>query len=862
MIRFSRMNVHNKLAVALVGAALLAFSVASTVLLFYESFTQEQRARQAMEPYARLVTVGAETAVAFKDAVRAQEILDTLRANPQILEAAIVLPDGGALAGYSLLPKTSLHPHLSDGIYLFGNNAELVLTLQDGAHFHLVMSLDEFNRQTRSILLLFAAGVVVLLVLVTVGLMVALQRSLVRPVANLAASIEQVNTQADYNQHVPAEGADEVARLGRSFNAMMAVIRERDNELRSLTAFQRTILDSVAYGIISATPDGVVTTFNPAAERLLGYTADEVVGKQTPECWHDAAEIARYAEQLSAELGEPIAPGFGVFTARPSRNLPEEREWTFIRKDGTHLTVQLSVSALHDKEGRITGFVGLTYDLTERRRDQRQLQLLAYALDKVKETILLMGENDPDFFYVNQSAANTLGYSREEMMGGLCVYDIAPDWNPEVWAQFWPELCRRRQMQFEARLQTRDGRIFPSEVTGNYFEFDGKIYNLAICRDISERKEVEKVLTNYAAIVESTDDAIVGKTLEGIITSWNRGAERMFGYRADEVVGQSIVFLIPADRRSEEQEILQKIRRGESVVHYETVRQCKDGRLIDVSVTVSPLKNLQGEIVGASKIARDITERKKAEEELRRHREHLEELVSERTAQLEIANKELEAFSYSVSHDLRTPLRAIDGFSRLLATKYASKLDDEAQRLIHVVRDNSARMSQLIDDILAFSRIGRGEMHMVPVDMRQLVEAVWLDLEPLRANRNISFDLQVLPPAQGDAALLRQVWTNLLSNALKFTGHKASAHIEIGGGAEGDGNTYYIKDDGAGFDQNYAHKLFGVFQRLHALDEFEGTGIGLAIVKRIVTRHGGAVSGEGRVGEGAVFRFTLPKSEV
>jgi len=743
MIRFSRMNIHNKLAVALVGAALLAFAVASMALLFYESFTQEQRARQAMEPYARLVTVGTETAVAFKDAARAQEILDTLRSNPQILEAAIILQDGVALAGYSIAPKASFHPYSSrtDGIYLFDNNAELVQNLQDGAHFHLVMSMDEFNRQTRNILLLFAAGVVVLLVIVTVGLMVALQRSLVRPIANLAATIEQVRTQADYDQHVPASGADEVARLGRSFNAMMSVIRERENELRSLTTFQRTILDSVAYGIISAAPDGVVTTFNPAAERLLGYTADEIVGKQTPACWHDAWEVAQRATYLSEELGVTIAPGFGVFTARLSRNLPEEREWTFIRKDGVRVPVLLSISALHGEDGRITGFVGLTYDLTE-------------------------------------------------------------------------------------------------------------------------RKQAEKVLTQYAAIVESSDDAIVGKTLDGVITSWNKGAERMLGYRADEVVGYPVTALIPDGRLNEEQEILAKIRHGESVMHYETERRCKDGRLLDVSVTVSPLKNAQGEIVGASKIARDISEHKKSEEELRKYREQLEELVSERTAQLEAANKELEAFSYSVSHDLRTPLRAIDGFSRQLAAKYAGQLDDEARRLIGVVRDNAARMAQLIDDILAFSRAGRGGMRMAQVDMRQLVEAAWLDLEPMRAGRDIRFDLQALPSAMGDAALLRQVWINLLSNAIKFSGHQASARIEIGGCAEEEAYTYYIRDNGAGFDQDYAHKLFGVFQRLHAVDEFEGTGIGLAIVKRIVDRHGGKVSGEGRTGEGAVFRFTLPKREV
>lgn len=254
----------------------------------------------------------------------------------------------------------------------------------------------------------------------------------------------------------------------------------------------------------------------------------------------------------------------------------------------------------------------------------------------------------------------------------------------------------------------------------------------------------------------------------------------------------------------------------------------------------------------------DITERIKAEDELRKHREHLAELVAERTAALQAANGELEAFSYSVSHDLRTPLRAIDGFSRMLADKYAGELGAEAQRLIRVVRDNSARMSQLIDDILAFSRSGRVEMRQAEVDMEQLVQSVWLELEPLRGERRIDFELKPLQPARGDPAMLRQVWHNLLANAIKFTAHQALARIEVSGMVEGADSLYAVRDNGAGFDPAYAHKLFGVFQRLHGVDEFEGTGIGLAIVKRIVARHGGQVMAEGQVGVGATFRFTLP----
>jgi PAS domain S-box-containing protein len=384
MIPFQRMSIHNKLALALGCAALLAFAVTWVTLALFGSLTLERRARQIMEPYAQLVAIGAEAAVAFEDPERAREILATLRANPQILEAEIVLRDGRTLAGYNSGANAILRPHpfIADGVYLHHDTAELVQSLKDDAHLHLVMSLNELNRHTRNVLLLFGAGVLVLLVAVALGLRATLQRTIVRPISTLAETVEQVRSRADYHQRVPDSGADEVARLGRSFNAMLGAIQERENDLRRISISQRTILDNAAYGIISVAPDGIISSFNPAAERLLGYTADEVVGKLTPVCWHDPEEMARRALQLSEELDETVLPGFDVFAARPRRNLPEEHEWTFIRKDGTRVPVLLSVTALRDENDRITGFVGLTYDLTERKRAEEDLFMLNMELEE------------------------------------------------------------------------------------------------------------------------------------------------------------------------------------------------------------------------------------------------------------------------------------------------------------------------------------------------------------------------------------------------------------------------------------------------------------------------------------------------
>ena len=250
-------------------------------------------------------------------------------------------------------------------------------------------------------------------------------------------------------------------------------------------------------------------------------------------------------------------------------------------------------------------------------------------------------------------------------------------------------------------------------------------------------------------------------------------------------------------------------------------------------------------------------------EQVSRSHHHLEAQVAQRTQSLEGINAELESFSYSVSHDLRAPLRAIQGFARILFEDHNAHLAPEAQRLLGVIDQNTRRMGQLIDDLLAFSRLGRTEIATGPVDMKELAQLVADEIQRGDASRNGSLEIRIdpLPPARGDRGLLRQVMSNLLQNAAKFTRDRASARIEVGSRTDGGQTAYYVKDNGAGFDARYADKLFGVFQRLHSTEQFDGTGVGLAIVKRIVQRHGGRVWAEGKVDQGATFYFTLPGEE-
>ena len=278
----------------------------------------------------------------------------------------------------------------------------------------------------------------------------------------------------------------------------------------------------------------------------------------------------------------------------------------------------------------------------------------------------------------------------------------------------------------------------------------------------------------------------------------------------------------------------------------------------DFLVSVSPLRDGAGELLGCVHVARDVTLRRRAEAEIRRLNAELEERVRQRTSQLEAANHNLESFSFSISHDLRSPLRAIDGFARLLEDTLDPALDAEQVHFLDTIRANAQRMSQLIDDLLAFSRAGRQDLRRARVDMGAMVQEVWGELVARDTGPRAELRLAMLPEADADPTMIRQVWVNLLGNALKFSARRELRVVEVGGVTEQGETAYFVRDNGAGFEVRYAEKLFGVFQRLHPASLFEGSGVGLAIVREIIQRHGGRVWGSGEVDVGATFEFTLP----
>jgi len=460
---------------------------------------------------------------------------------------------------------------------------------------------------------------------------------------------------------------------------------------------------------------------------------------------------------------------------------------------------------------------------------------------------------------LNLQAEKRFGYRRDELLGqkvkniipeGFAERLIADDLRSAEDA-----LAQQIGTGIELTGRRKDGSEFPIEIMLSPLGSADGILVTAAIRDISVRKAAEKHLaqteSRYRGLLEAAPDAMVVVNQGGEIVLLNLQAEKQFGYRRDELLGQKVKNIIPEgfaerliadDLRSAEDALAQQIGTG-----IELTGQRKDGSEFPIEIMLSPLGSADGILVTAA--IRDITERK-------RH----ESALQEKNSELQVAVNELDAFSYSVSHDLRAPLRAIDGFSQILLKQYAPLLSGEPRKYLQRVRDNTERMGHLVDDLLRFSRLGRQPLakQLVPTDT--IVGQALRDARQQVPGRSVNVIVGDLPPVWGDAALLKQVFTNLIDNAFKYTQLREAAVVEIGSRKIGDEQVFIISDNGVGFDMQYAGKLFDVFQRLHRAEDFAGTGVGLAIVQRIVQRHGGRVWAEAAVDRGATFYFTTEGS--
>jgi PAS domain S-box-containing protein len=500
---------------------------------------------------------------------------------------------------------------------------------------------------------------------------------------------------------------------------------------------------------------------------------------------------------------------------------------------------------------------------------QRNEELFRMLVDGVRDYAIYMLAPDGRITTWNSGATRVEGYTQDEAVGRTMDIVLPPEDVARHKSRHMLEIAKRDgRFEEEAWRVRKDGsRYWANVVLTALRDRGGNLLGFVkVSHDITERKRHEEILRKTEertrSILETAIDAIVVMDSQGLIHEWNPAAEQMFGYSRRQAIGQELAeLIIPAYLRERHRLGLARyLVDGHGPMlnqRIETVALRSDGSEFPIEVAITQSRT-NGSTTFTGYIS-EITERKRAEEEIRKLNSELEQRVQKRTEQLEAANRELEAFSYSVSHDLRAPLRHINGFVEILQSGAGQSLNAENRRYLDTIAESARQMGRLIDDLLDFSRMGRTELRFVPVNLNNVVTESRRELRQEEQGRDIQWNIAALPEVPGDPAMLRQVFINLLSNALKYSRTRPRTQIEVNASETPEDYVISVHDNGVGFDNAYANKLFGVFQRLHPAQEFEGTGIGLAIVRRVINRHGGRAWAEGAPNRGATFYVTLPK---
>lgn len=600
-------------------------------------------------------------------------------------------------------------------------------------------------------------------------------------------------------------------------------------------------------GVITFDPDLLITDVNDQFLETLKTTREKVIGFDLHDL-RDRQVIGYFTAAIRGELGHYEGP----YRATTS---------------DADIFIFANSAPLRDADGEIIGGIAAIEDISEQKRIEaalRQSEELHRALFQQSPLGIFVYGTDLVITDCNERLVEMLGSKRDSVIG--MDISMLKDQRPVAALM---ESLEGHKTSYEGPYEATTGtaRLDASFIFSPLRDATGSVIGgVATVEDISERKQAEDRLRKS----EEIHRALFQQSILGVFTFDDRLRvtdcndqllEKVGSPEKDIVIGFDMhnvgdKRILPA---------LEKALMGKAGSYEGPYQTTLGDYEYTLFLLASPLRDAHGDVIGGIAALEDITAQAEAQKELRKYSERLEELVNDRTRQLEAGvgelrslNEELEAFSYWVSHDLRVPLRAISGVSRMLLDENRDQLDEEGLRLMGLILESTDRMSVLIDDLLGLSRAGRHEMRWAPIDMKAVSSEVIDELSVDLDGRSVRFEVGDLPAAMGDRALVRQVLTNLVDNSIKFTRDNPAALIQVSGHLEGDESIYCIKDNGAGFDMDYSDRLFGVFRRLHSTEEFEGTGVGLALVQRIISRHGGRVWADGAVGQGATFCFALP----
>ena len=604
-----------------------------------------------------------------------------------------------------------------------------------------------------------------------------------------------------------------------------------DNRLRAL------LLEESTDAIIVTTSEGRVIFWSRGAKEIYGFSSDEASGKLVSSLIIPSDKIGEYHQALNESQTKRM------ITYETLRK----------HKNGSLVCVLVTSKSTLNNIGSIEYILSYEKNITERKLQQDTKLIesrFGNLIESIPDGIVIINQTG-GIILANTNAKKMFGYAGDELRG-RSIEILLPEKfrKPHIShrADYF-ESPRTRSMGLGLELfgSRKDGTEFQVEISLSPLRLDEGLFVMSAIRDISERIKTEN---KFKGLLESAPDAIVIVNTEGIIVIVNSQAEELFQYTRDELLGKKIEILIPSRFHtrhvSHRDNYLNEPKNRPMGAGLELHGIRKDGSEFPVEISLSPLETEDGKLISSA--IRDITQRKMIETTLR-----------ERTAELEGANRDLEAFSYSVSHDLRAPLRAINGFCSILLKEHMEGLKPEMQRYLSLMAHNTVQMGNLIDDLLQFSRLNREQMQKQNFEMSELVKTVVDEIRLTQKDNSISFKINPIPSICADRALMKQVWINLVSNAVKFSRKGVSTIVEIGHRRQNGMVTYFVKDNGIGFDMNHAGKLFGVFQRMHRAEDFEGTGVGLALVHRIIHRHGGKVWAESDPNKGSTFFFSLDK---